>query len=58
MVTKVVTSISGLYGKELIAYGTGAFGKDAISILAQTPNIQLLGVTNSHTTEADVGTGS
>ncbi|MCI9508042.1 MAG: hypothetical protein HFF62_16015 [Oscillospiraceae bacterium] len=56
MATKVVTSISDLYGKELIAYGTGAFGKDAIPILAQTPNIQLLGVTNSSITEDDMGT--
>lgn len=55
MVTEIVTSISDLYGKELIAYGTGAFGKDAIPILAQMPGVHLLGVTNSRITQDDAG---
>jgi len=45
-----------LYGKDIIAYGTGKVGKIMIPYLAQNPNIRLHGVTNSRVTTADAGT--
>lgn len=45
-----------LYGKNLIAFGTGWMGKTVIPYLAQDPSIKLHGVTNSRITEEDAGT--
>lgn len=56
MVTGIVRSVSDLYGKELIAYGTGYIGKGVIPYLAQLPDVKLLGVTNSRVTEEYAGT--
>lgn len=36
-----------LYGKDLIAFGTGKIGKAVIPFLAQDPSVRLIGVTNS-----------
>ena len=47
---------SDLYGKDLIAYGTGNMAKRMIPYLAQDPNIRLHGVTNSRVTVDDDGT--
>jgi len=45
-----------LYGKDLIAFGTGTIGKRMIPFLAQDPTIKLHGVTNSRITVDDDGT--
>lgn len=45
-----------LYGKELIAFGTGMIGKAVIPSLARDPMIRLIGVTNSRIGPADEGT--
>lgn len=47
--------LSDLYGKSLIAYGTGNVGKVVIPYLVRNPNIDLRGVTNSRTVENDAG---
>lgn len=47
---------SSLYGKDLIAFGTGNMAKRIIPYLAQDPNIRLCGVTNSRVTAEDEGT--
>lgn len=47
---------SDLYGKDLIAYGTGNIAKRVIPYLVQDPNIRLCGVTNSRVTAGDEGT--
>lgn len=47
---------SDLYGKDLIAYGTGNIAKRVIPYLVQDPNIKLRGVTNSRVQSDDEGT--
>lgn len=47
--------LSALYGKDLIAFGTGGMGKLVIPYLAQSKEIRLCGVTNSRVHEADGG---
>ncbi|USF26727.1 hypothetical protein N510_001659 [Firmicutes bacterium ASF500] len=47
---------SNLYGKDLIAFGTGNMAKRIIPYLAQDPNIRLCGVTSSRVTADDEGT--
>lgn len=47
--------LENLYGKDLIAYGTGKAGKIVIPYLAQHPDIRLHGVTNSRITESNAG---
>ena len=44
--------LAALYGKDLIAYGTGGTGSVVIPYLAQYKGIRLYGVTNSKVTEA------
>ena len=48
--------ISDLYGKDVVAFGTGEIGRRIIPYLAQDPNIKLHGVTNSRVTVDDDGT--
>lgn len=50
------SAMSGLYGKDIIAYGTGLIGKRLIPYLAQDPTLRLRGVTNSRVTADDEGT--
>jgi len=47
---------SDLYGKDLIAYGTGNLAKRIVPYLAGDPNIRLLGITNSRIKSDDEGT--
>lgn len=47
--------LSALYGKDLIAYGTGRVGKVVIPYLAQQEGIRLHGVTSSKINEMDAG---
>jgi len=47
---------SELYGKDLIAFGTGDSARRLVPYLAQDPNIRLHGVTNSRVTTDDDGT--
>lgn len=47
--------LKDLYGKKLIAFGTGKVGKAVIPYLAQNPAIQLIGVTNSRITLTNEG---
>lgn len=47
---------SCLYGKDLIAFGTGTIGKRMIPYLKQDPAISLHGVTNSRIDADDAGT--
>lgn len=49
-------SMPDIYGKDLIAFGTGTIGKRMIPVLAQDPTIRLHGVTNSRITSEDDGT--
>lgn len=49
-------AMSCLYGKDVIAYGTGVIGKRMIPYLAQDPTLRLRGVTNSRITADDDGT--
>lgn len=49
-------AFSELYGKNLIAYGTGITAKRYVPYLAQDPDIQLCGITNSRITADDEGT--
>lgn len=49
-------SMPDIYGKDLIAFGTGTIGKRMIPVLAQDPTIKLHGVTNSRITADDDGT--
>lgn len=49
-------SMPDIYGKDLIAFGTGTIGKRMIPFLAQDPSIKLHGVTNSRITADDDGT--
>lgn len=44
-----------LYGKDLIAFGTGKIGKLVIPYLAQDPRVRLVGVTNSRITDESEG---
>lgn len=48
--------MSELYGKDIIAFGTGEIGRRIIPYLIQDPNIKLHGVTNSRVTVEDDGT--
>ena len=48
--------LSELYGKDLIAFGTGDIGRRIIPYLAQDPDIKLHGVTSSRITVNDSGT--
>lgn len=48
--------LNNLYGKDLIAFGTGKIGKAVIPSLAQDPMIRLIGVTNSRIELEDEGT--
>lgn len=47
--------LKGLYGKDLIAFGTGKVGKTVIPYLAQDPSIRLIGVTNSRISSTNEG---
>lgn len=47
---------SDLYGKDLIAYGTGNLAKRIVPYLVQDPNIRLHGITNSRIKSDDEGT--
>ena len=49
-------SMPDIYGKDLIAFGTGTIGKRMIPFLAQDPTLRLHGVTNSRITADDDGT--
>lgn len=49
-------AFSELYGKNLIAYGTGITAKRYVPYLAQDPDIQLCGITNSRIIAEDEGT--
>lgn len=49
-------SMPDIYGKDLIAFGTGTIGKRMIPVLAQDPAVRLHGVTNSRITADDDGT--
>ena len=49
-------AMSCLYGKDIIAYGTGVLGKRMIPFLAQDPTLKLRGVTNSRINADDDGT--
>lgn len=55
MVRMSPQAFSCLYGKDVIAYGTGITGKRMIPYLAQDPSIKLRGVTNSRITSEDDG---
>lgn len=48
--------LSGLYGKDLIAYGTGNAGRAVIPYLQRDPSIKLCGVTNSRIQSCYAGT--
>lgn len=48
-------AFSDLYGKDLIAYGTGVMAKRYVPYLAQDPDIRLCGVTNSRIAAGDEG---
>lgn len=45
-----------LFGKKLIAFGTGKIGKAIIPSIAQDPMIRLIGITNSRVSSGDNGT--
>lgn len=47
--------LKDLYGKDMIAFGTGKIGKAVIPYLARDPAIQLIGVTNSRIVSTDEG---
>lgn len=49
-------AFSELYGKNLIAYGTGITAKRYVPYFAQDPDIQLCGITNSRIIAEDEGT--
>lgn len=46
--------VSELYGKKIVAFGTGKVGRVAIPYLVRDPKIDLVGVTNSRISE-DIG---